>query len=86
MADEPGAECSRYGSGIGGFFRDGKLFSFLEWGFDVLKKRDWERVALMEIWNVGVEAGEGVLVGKEAGVGEFPAEDCARWLVVESVG
>lgn len=30
----------------------------------------------MEVWNIGVEACEGVLVGEEADIREFPAEDC----------
>lgn len=32
----------------------------------------------MEVRKIGVEASEGVLVGKKAGVGEFPAKDYER--------
>ncbi len=52
----------------GGFF-------VLERRLDVLEERDGERVALVDVGNVDVVAGFGVVVREEAGVFEFPTED-----------
>ena len=75
VCDEPGAQGCRDGGGVGGFFRDGKLLLFCERGLHVLQEGDGQGIAFVEIREVGVEAREGVLVGEEAGVVEFPAED-----------
>lgn len=47
----------------------------LQRGLDVLEEGDGKAVALVDVWDVAVEAGFGVVVGEEADVGEFPAED-----------
>lgn len=50
---------------------------------DIVEERDRERIALVDVWDVGVEAGFGVVVRQETDVLEFPTEDCGRLLVGE---
>lgn len=75
MRDEPGAKGGGYKGGVGGFFGHGEGFLLLERRFDILEEGNGEGIAFVEVGQVGVEAGEGVLVGEEAGVVEFPSED-----------
>ena len=42
----------------------------LEAGLDVLKEGDGQRVAVVQVGDVNVQAGFGVFVGEEADVGE----------------
>lgn len=51
------------------------MLSSFEWGLDALEEVEWNRIALMDIGNVAVEACFGVVVGKQADVLEFPAKD-----------
>ncbi len=78
MFDQPRAKGGWDQGGIGGFFGDRELFLLLKRRLNVFKERNWERVAFMKVRKIGVKACEGVLVGKEARVGEFPAKDCER--------
>lgn len=47
----------------------------LEGRLDVLEEGDGEAVALVDVGEVAIESCFGVLIGEEAGVGEFPTED-----------
>ena len=76
MLDEPRAQGRRDDGGIFGLVSNAEGFLGLEIGLDVLEEGDGERVALVDIGHVAVEAAFGVFIGEEADVGKFPAEDC----------
>ena len=77
--DEPRTQSGRHYGGVFGFVDYAKSFLRLEGRFDIVEKRNRQRVALMEIRHVGVEARFGVCVGQQSDVGEFVAED---WVCV----
>lgn len=78
VAEQPGAEGYGDGGRVGGFFGEGERGAGGEWGFDGCEEGDGEGVAGVDVRDVDVEAGEGVAVREEAGVGEGPAEDFER--------
>ena len=75
MCDKPWTQSGRYDGGILGFVDHAERFLRFERGFDVVQEGYGQRVALMKVRNVCVEARFGVLVGEEADVREFVAED-----------
>lgn len=91
MLDKPGSKSRGNNGGIRGFLGYGEGFSFLEGRLDVLEEGDGERVALVEVRDICVKAGERVLVGEETDVVEFPAEDLRGggvnlWTLVVKIG
>ena len=79
VLEEPGAEsCSGRRRG-GCLLGQGAGFAFGELGLDGVEEGWVEGVALVDVWDVGCEAGGGVLVGEETGVCKFPAKD---WVVL----
>lgn len=75
MFGKPWTQSGRYNGGILGLVNQAELLLRLEIGLDIIQKGNWQGVALMEVGHIGVEAGFGIFVGKEADVGEFVAED-----------
>ena len=75
VGEQPGAEGGGDDGGVFGLFGKGEAFLGAEGGFDVLEEGERERVAGLDVGDVGVEAGFCVLVGEEADVFEFVAED-----------
>ena len=61
---KPWAQSGRNYSGIFGFVDQAERFLRFERRLDIVEKRDWQRVALMEIRHIRVEARFGIYVGK----------------------
>ena len=81
MAEQPGTEGRGNNGGILGFSSDAEGLMCPEVWLDVLQKGVGKGVAGVEVGKVDVEAVFGVLVGEEACIREFPAEDyCASSL------
>ena len=76
VCGEPGAERRGDGGRVLGFVDQAGGLLVLEGRLDVLQEGDGQGVSLVHVRDVGVEAGGGVVVGEEADVGEFVAEDC----------
>ena len=80
MLCEPRPQGSRNESGILGFIGNAQCLLVLQVRLDVVKEGDGQGVALVHIGDVGVEAGFGVFIREETGIGELPAEDSRREL------
>ena len=81
MFYEPRTQCGGDDGGVLGFVDETVLFLVFEGWFDVLEEGHRERIALVDVWDVDVEAGFGVVVGQETSVLEFPTKDCGGLLV-----
>jgi hypothetical protein len=75
VLDQPGWQSCSNGCSCLRLVDEGQLLSSFEWGLDALEEVEWNRIALMDIGNVAVEACFGVVVGKQADILEFPAKD-----------
>ena len=75
MGDEPGTQGCGDNGGVFGLVHEGELLLVGEAGFYVLEEGEWEGVPLVDVRDVGVKTSTGVVVGEEADVFEFPAED-----------
>ena len=75
MLDEPGAQSGGDDGRILGLVRHTQRFLRFKVGFDIIEEGDGQRVALVQVRDVAVEAAFGsVFVGEKADVGEFPAK------------
>ena len=86
MLNKPGAQRCGDDGGILGFVDKGGILAVFEGRFDILEEGEWERIALVDVGDVAVESGFGVVVGEEADVLEFPAKYCPRGRVREKSG
>lgn len=77
MFGKPRAKGRGYDGCVLGLVHQASLLSVLQGRLDVLEEGQGKGVAFVDIWNIAVEAGLGVIVSEEADVLEFPAED---WL------
>lgn len=75
VCHEPGAQRRARLGGVRRLLEQALLLAHGERRLDGLQELDGEGVALVHVWDVGVEAGLGVVVGEEADVLEFVAED-----------
>ena len=86
MLDKPRAQRCGDDGGILGFVDEGGVLAVFEGWFDILEEGEWERVALVDVGDVAVESGFGVVIGEEADVLEFPAKDCPPGWIREKTG
>jgi hypothetical protein len=78
MLEQPGTEgCTRLCRGRGLFCERASIALRLL-RLDGLQEFNVQRVALVDVGNVGSEAVGGILVGEQASVLELPSEDCLK--------
>ena len=75
MLCEPRAECGGYIKGSLGLLEETGILADWERRLDGVQELDWERVALVHIGDVDVEAIFGVIISEKTNVLEFPSED-----------
>ncbi len=75
VCEKPGAEGSANFCRFDAFFDHGKLLADFKGWFDVIEEGGVDGVAIQDVGEVDIEAGLGVVVGQETGVGKVEAED-----------
>ncbi len=58
-----------------GLVDQGELLTCFEIRLHGVEELNWERVSLVNIWNVAIKTSFGVVIGKKANVLEFPPEN-----------
>jgi len=80
--EKPGAKGSTDFGRFDALFDHGKLLADFEGWFDVVEEGGVDGVAIQDVGEVDIEAGLGVVIGQETGIGKVEAED---WWMVKFV-
>lgn len=81
VLDQPRAKRCGNNGGVLGFVNDAGVLAVLERWLDVVQEGEGQRVAFVNIWNVAVEAGFGIVVGEKADIFELPAKDYTKRVI-----
>lgn len=84
VLDKPGTQCGGDNGGILRFVDNASIFAVFKGWFDILEEGDRQRVTLVDIGNIAVEASFSIVVGKETDILEFPAEDYEKTEMVRA--
>lgn len=76
--DEPGAQGGGSDGRILGFVYQASLFAVFERGLDSLKEGDWERIALVDVGDIAVQASFSVVVGEQTDILKLPSKDLIK--------